>query len=494
MRRSTDDSDDEDDDDDQLGFSFSSSAAGVNKPALAAAAPPVPVRKVWPIRELVSLVRGRVERDFSDVWFEGEMSNYRPASSGHLYFTIKEGDAQIKVVIFRSAARLLRFQPENGMVLIGRGRVTVYEARGELQIIADYLEPKGEGALQVAFEQLKAKLAAEGLFDAARKRPVPRIPRAIGIVTSPTGAAIQDILNILRRRHEDVHIMIYPAQVQGEAAAAEVAAGIRYFNRSQSVEVIIVTRGGGPIEDLAAFNDESLARAIAASGLPVISAVGHEIDFTIADFVADLRAPTPSAAAELVMEAKQQLASAAANYHERLRNAMRYRLIMAKQRAERLGGSAVFERMRHLVQVRQQRVDELLFRLSTSERSRVQGLRQRLELAQSRVLHHDLGRALAAHGSLLARKEQRLSLAFERLASQRRGQIERLQTQLDALSPLRVLDRGYALVFDSAGSLIRGVEQVAQGSLLTTRLHDGEFRSTVSETQTNPESGESMRK
>jgi exodeoxyribonuclease VII large subunit len=258
---------------------------------------------------------------------------------------------------------------------------------------------------------------------------------------------------------------------------------VKYFNKSKSVDVIIVTRGGGSIEDLAAFNDERLARTIAASELPVISAVGHEIDFTIADFVADLRAPTPSAAAELVIEAKHQIESAVASFSDRLRNAMRYRLIIARQRLEQSGRNAAFERMRHAVQVRQQRVDELGFRLGNAERSVMLKLRQRLEVAQARVRQHDLPRALAAHKSLLEQREQRMRTALERLLTQRRTRLERLQTQLQALSPLRVLDRGYALVFGQDGQLIRTVEGVTEGAVLTTRLSDGELRSTVSETK-----------
>src|SRR5271169_884542 len=266
-----------------------------------------PARRVYPIRELVAAVRTHVERAFTDIYVEGEISNYRPADSGHLYFTLKDASAQLRVVMWRTQARLLRFRPENGLQIIARGRVTVYDERGDLQFQAEYLEPKGAGALQIAFEQLKAKLAAEGLFESSRKRPIPALPRRIGIVTSPRGAAIQDILNILRRRHESVSVLIYPAQVQGESAAAEVSAGVRYFNRHGKVDVIVVTRGGGSFEDLFAFNDETLARVIAASEIPVISAVGHETDFTICDFVADLRAPTPSAA-ELVICSKQELA------------------------------------------------------------------------------------------------------------------------------------------------------------------------------------------
>src|SRR5438067_7027178 len=269
-------------------------------------------QRVWKVCDLVSAVRTHLEREYSDMWVEGEISNYRPSDSGHLYFTLKDDSAQARVVMFRSEAKLLRFRPENGMQVIARGRVTVYEARGELQISAEYLEPKGAGALQIAFEQLKAKLAAEGLFDASRKKPIPALPRRIGLVTSPRGAALQDMLNILRRRHENVNVLIFPAQVQGEFAPLEVAAGVRFFNRAASlrdkaVDVIIIARGGGSLEDLAAFNNEDLARTIAASKLPVISAIGYETDFTIADFVADLRAPTPSAPPELVIRRKQEV-------------------------------------------------------------------------------------------------------------------------------------------------------------------------------------------
>src|ERR1700723_3545314 len=290
---------------DQLGFRF---------------APPE--RRVWSVRALVAAVRTHVEREYSDAWVEGEISNFRAPESGHLYFTLKDGDAQIRVVMFGSKARLLRFRPADGMQVVVRGRVTIYEDRGELQIAAEHIEPKGAGGLQVAFEQLKAKLEAEGLFAAVRKKAIPTLPARIGIVTSPQAAALRDILNILLRRHHTANVMIYPAQVQGEAAAVEVAGGVRYFNRSRSVEVIIVGRGGGSAEDLAAFNDEGLARAVAASEIPVISAVGHETDFTILDFVADLRAPTPSAAAELVIRSRLEVENQADAARERLGGAM----------------------------------------------------------------------------------------------------------------------------------------------------------------------------
>src|ERR1700751_4497112 len=247
-----------------------------------------PERRVWKVRDLVAAVRSHIEREYSDAWVEGEISNFRAPDSGHLYFSLKDGNAQIRVVMFRSSARLLRFRPADGLQVVVRGRVTVYEDRGELQISAEYLEPKGAGSLQIAFEQLKAKLEAEGLFDSYRKKPIPTLPRRIGIVTSPQAAALRDVLNILRRRHHTANVLIYPAQLQGDAAALEVSAGVRYFNRTSSVDVVIVARGGGSAEDLAAFNHEGLARTIASSRVPVISAIGHATDFTIVDFVADL--------------------------------------------------------------------------------------------------------------------------------------------------------------------------------------------------------------
>src|SRR5438270_3817404 len=311
----------------QLGFSFQ------------------PQRRIFSVRDLVGTVRTALEREYTDVWIGGEISNYRPADSGHLYFTLKDGEAQLRVVMFRTQARLLRFRPDNGMEILARGRVTVYESRGELQLIAEYLDPKGAGALQIAFEQLKAKLAAEGLFEASRKKPIPTLPRCIGVVTSPRGAAIHDMLNVLRRRHAPARLLIYPAQVQGDAAANEVASGIRYFNRSRNVDVIVIARGGGSLEDMASFNDEGLARIIAASELPVISAIGHETDFTIADFVADLRAPTPSAAAELVIAARQHLEEQLRALQRRLEHGIRYGLSLHRRRWNELGGERAFSRI-----------------------------------------------------------------------------------------------------------------------------------------------------
>ena len=438
-----------------------------------------PQRRVFTVRDLVATVRTALEREYTDIWIGGEISNYRPAESGHLYFTLKDGEAQLRVVMFRLQARLLRFRPENGMEIVARGRVTVYENRGELQLIAEYLEPKGAGALQIAFEQLKAKLAAEGLFDQSRKKPIPMLPRSIGVVTSPRGAAIHDILNVVRRRHATARLLIYPAQVQGEAAASEVASGVRYFNKSRKVDVIVVARGGGSLEDLAAFNDEGLARVIAASELPVISAVGHETDFTIADFVADLRAPTPSAAAEIVISARQQLEDQIGTLSRRLEHGIRYRLMLNRQRFQDLCEHRAVLRITDAIRRRQQRLDDLASRLATSQRDALQRSRRRLELAAIRVRHHDLRRIFQSMQKDLQTISAQLPRAIRTLLFSRRARWEQLAARLDGLSPLKILDRGYAVVFDPTGKLLTDVSQASIGDELKVRLARGELDAEV---------------
>lgn len=447
---------------DQLGFSFT-----------------VPQRRIWQVRDIVSAVRAALEREYPDVWVEGEISNFRPADSGHLYFSLKDESAQLRIVMFRSQARLLKFRPENGLKVIARGRVTLYEGRGELQLMAEYLEPQGAGALQVAFEQLKAKLQAEGLFDREHKKPIPSLPKRIGIVTSPRGAAIQDILNILRRRHRSVHVLIFPAQVQGETAALEVSAGIRWFNKSASVDVIIVARGGGSLEDLAAFNDEALARTIAGSAIPVISAVGHETDFTICDFVADLRAPTPSAAAELVIRSKQELDDRLSALRTHLARALRVRLLEYEKRLERLARHGAFGGMRTALARRQQKVDDLVFRLSSAQANIFRQLHRRLDVAATRVRHHDLrSRFAARHRDVVAQREK-LAAAARSYLRQRRASLDRLNGQLQALSPISILERGYALVFDGEGRLLKDARQVREGDTIKAQLALGQVTATV---------------
>jgi len=447
---------------DQLGFSF--------RP---------PERRIWTVRDLVASVRTHIEREYSDAWVEGEISNFRAQSSGHLYFTLKDQNSQISVVVFRSSARLLRFRPGDGMQVVVRGRVTIYEDRGQLQIIAEHLEPKGAGALQIAFEQLKAKLEAEGLFDTARKKAIPALPRAIGIVTSPQAAALRDVLQILHRRHHTVNVLIYPAQVQGEAAAIEVAAGVRYFNKTRGVEVIIIARGGGSAEDLASFNEEPLARVVAGSALPLISAIGHETDFTIVDFVADLRAPTPSAAAELVIRSRQEVEEELERLDGRLEKAVRYRLLILRQRLTELAQHGAFGRIMDLIRRRQQKIDDLTYRLVHSERALLETHRRRFDSLAAAVRHYDLRLVLSGVRKELDAKVSAIAAAARNLLLQRRSRLERLRSQMEALSPVAILDRGYALVFDAAGQLIKDAGQVKPGDEISARLARGEIAATV---------------
>jgi exodeoxyribonuclease VII large subunit len=456
-------------------------------------------RRVWTVRALVAAVRTHVEREYTDAWVEGEISNFRAPDSGHLYFTLKDGDAQIRVVMFSSKARLLRFRPADGMQVIVRGRVTIYEDRGELQIAAEYIEPKGAGSLQVAFEQLKAKLEAEGLFAAERKKAIPALPARIGIVTSPQAAALRDILNILQRRHHTVNVVIYPAQVQGDAAAFEVAGGVRYFNdcresesrkdNAQRVDVIIVGRGGGSAEDLAAFNDEGLARTVAASEIPVISAVGHETDFTICDFVADLRAPTPSAAAELVIRSRVEIENDAENLRERLVRAMERRLLEARHALTERAQHGAFARMMDLIRQRQQKLDDLTFRLERGERTALEAKRRRLENVSAAVRHYDLRRVLAGIRAELEAQAAAMAAAMRNQLLLKKLRLERLGRALETLSPLAILERGYALVFDSSGKLIKDAAQVKVGEEISARVAKGEIRAAVRKTLTTENTG-----
>ncbi len=438
-----------------------------------------PTRRIFMVRELVSAIRTQVEREYTDVWVEGEISNYRPAESGHLYFTLKDDASQLRVVMWRTQARLMRFKPENGMQVVARGRVTVYDQRGELQLSAEYLEPKGAGALQIAFEQLKAKLAAEGLFDRERKKPIPRLPRRIGIVTSPRGAALHDMLNVLRRRHESVGVLIFPAQVQGDVAATEVATGIRYFNKAKNVDVIVVARGGGSLEDLASFNEEGLARVIAASEIPVISAVGHETDFTIADFVSDLRAPTPSAAAELVIESKRMLEEQVETLRRRLARASRYQLQQMRLQLTQLAQHGAFARIREAIRRREQKVDELVYRLAQAERKTIQQLLRRLDVASTRLRHLDLRLRLNYFHKQLETHSLAMNAVMQNGLARRRARLDHLAAQLQALSPTNILERGYALVFDAEGNLVKDAEQVNAGEEITAQVAKGKITATV---------------
>ena len=440
---------------------------------------PRQTRRVWPVRELVSQVRELVEQEYGDVWVEGEISNFRPAPSGHVYFTLKDAEAQLPVVLFRRQAMLLRFRPEDGLHVLVRGRVSVYEQRGQMQLVAETMEPVGAGSLQLAFEQLKARLKAEGLFDADRKRLLPAFPRTVGIVTSPTGAVIRDFLNIVSRRHSGLSVLLYPVSVQGDAAAGEIEAAIAELNASGLVDLIVVARGGGSLEDLAAFNSEVVARAIALSGLPVVSAVGHETDFTIADFVADLRAPTPSAAAELITEAQHKIAEHLATQEHRLDRAARFQLLKARQYWSRLPVSRAESRMGAMLRRLSQRLDELALLQEAAITGLVRRRQNRVAVLAAAVLRHDPRQALAQARERLQACITRMDRSLNRTMQRsvvRRGALE---ARLVSLSPLAVLDRGYALVLGEDGRLIRSTAQVAEGDRVRTRLADGEFTSKV---------------
>ncbi len=454
---------------DQLGFTFK-----------------MPDRRIWTVRNLVAAVRTHLEREYTNTWVEGEISNFRAHDSGHLYFTLKDADAQIRIVMFRSQARLLRFRPADGMQVVVRGRVTIYEGRGELQISAEYLEPKGAGALQIAFEQLKAKLEAEGLFESDRKKPIPALPQRIGVITSPQAAALRDILNILRRRHHTASVLIFPAQVQGDLAPADVSAGIRYFNKAKNVDVIVVARGGGSAEDLAAFNDEGMARTASSSEIPLISAVGHETDFTILDFVADLRAPTPSAAAELVIRSRNEIEEQVESLHRRLEKAMRYRLLMARQNLTELAQHGAFARITDLLHRRQQRLDDLGYRLAQAQRGVLERQRRRFETLSAAVRHYDARRVLSGVRQQLSAQVAALTAATRTALLQKRGRLEQLSAHLEALSPVAILDRGYALVFDASGNLLKDAVRVHEGDEISARLAKGEIAATVKGTPAKP--------
>jgi exodeoxyribonuclease VII large subunit len=447
-----------------------------------------PERRVWTVRALVSAVRTHLEREYSDCWVEGEISNLRIPDSGHLYFTLKEETSQIRVVMFRSSAKLLRFRPENGLHVTVRGRITVYEDRGELQISAEFMEPQGAGALQLAFEQLKARLEADGLFDSSRKKPIPPLPLRIGLITSPQGAALRDILNILARRHHSASVLIYPAQVQGESAPLEVTAGVLHFNRAKEVEVIIIARGGGSAEDLAAFNHEGLARAVAASKIPIISAIGHETDFTIIDFVSDLRAPTPSAAAELVIRSRQEIEAQAEDIYRRLDRAIRYRLLMARQELSQRTQQGAFSRMMDGINRRQQRLDEATFRLERAQRQLIERSLRRWEVASASVRHYDARRRLVSMRQQLTAQTGSLAAAAHARLLAGRALLDRRVAALEALSPVAILNRGYALVFDAGGQLVKDASQLRPGDDLSLRLARGAVDARVNSVQPAPES------
>jgi exodeoxyribonuclease VII large subunit len=447
---------------------------------------PKPPAQVLSVTDLTRRVKDLLEEKFPGLWVEGEISNLRSPSSGHVYFTLKDANAQLAVVLFRGVAAKIGFALKDGLQVIAFGDVSVYERSGQYQLVARQLLPKGLGALQLAFEELKQRLAKEGLFDSARKKPIPALPQQIGLVTSSTGAAIRDFLNIINRRFPNVHIVINPVRVQGDGAANEIAAAIDEFNMLRAagrlpLDVLIVTRGGGSIEDLWAFNEEVVARALARSKIPTISAVGHEIDFTISDFVADLRAPTPSAAAELVVKAKDEYIRQIKQYQARLQKDLRLQLAQARQRFSTLASSYVFRRPSETIREYQQQLDDYAHRLHRAPSAAVAAHRSRWETAAGKFKLLSPQVVLVNWRQRLESHEHRLQAAWARHTQTTRHRLGQASTKLDLLSPNATLQRGYSItVVPGTGRIVRSVAHVQPGTNISTKVLDGAFGSVVS--------------
>jgi len=488
-----------------------------------------PERRVFTVSDLTFRIRDLLARNFTDIIVQGEISNCRPAASGHIYFTLKDDRAQIRCVFFKQQQRGMKFRPEDGLKVSARGTISVYEARGEYQICVESLEPLGRGALQLAFEQLKKRLEEEGLFDPARKKPLPLLPSRIGLITSPSGAAVRDVVQILTRRFPNVHLTLYPVRVQGEGSAAQVIEALRYFNRQRTADVILLVRGGGSIEDLWSFNEESLARAIAGSAIPVICGVGHETDFTIADFAADVRASTPSAAAELVVQTRREFDKHVADLGDSLHSLIHHRLLELWRQLHELARRSGFRRPQDLVRQQRQRADELTARLGTGLRVRLDQSRRRFTIAQVRIARFDLRARIGGFRKRTAELESQLAhelrvrvdrsrrrfiqarlrifsfdfrvkmaalrlqlekrsyglgTCVERLLRLKRQNWQRLALQLQERSPLQVLERGYAIATDAAGNILRDVNQISLGDEVKVQLRRGKLITAVKDKST----------
>lgn len=443
-------------------------------------------RRPVTVSELNSEIKAVLERSFAQVWVEGEITNFHAAASGHWYFSLTDGDSLIKAACFKGQNFRIRFKPSDGFLVRVRGRLAVYEPRGEMQIVVESLEPVGEGALAVAFEQIKMKLAREGLFDESLKRPLPPFPRKVGIVTSRTGAALHDILTVLKRRARSVNVVVIPTLVQGEFAAEQIATGIstaNLFNSSTSenerIDVLIVGRGGGSAEDLWAFNEEAVARAIRGSAIPVISAVGHEVDFTIADLAADLRAPTPSAAAEIVARAENEVLQLLEHRSVQLRRSIGSALLSARADVQSLAMAPIFVEFPARLRELRYRADELLMR---SEDVLGKTLRQRLDSLRNitgRLSPVALGAKLGENKRRLGLLEQRAATAAAESPKRGAGRLEKAMAQLDALSPLRVLHRGYSITQRPDGRIIRDAAETHIGDPIRVKLEKGNLEATI---------------
>jgi exodeoxyribonuclease VII large subunit len=444
-------------------------------------------RRVYTVSELTASIKTTLEEGFPMMWVEGEISNLRTPGSGHAYFTLKDEGAQISAVLFRGRGRRVRFELEDGMQVLAFGGLDVYAARGQYQLVVEMMEPKGLGALQLAFEQLKRKLEAEGLFEEARKRPLPAFPRVIGIVTSPTGAAIRDMLNIIGRRFADLHILITPVRVQGDEAPGEIVQALVHLQEIANLDVIIVGRGGGSIEDLWAFNDERVARALAACRVPVISAVGHETDFTIADFVADLRAPTPSGAAELVVREKLAVMETLADLYARLKQAMTAEVSARRERVDFLLRRRVLTDPARALRDVYRRLDDLQGRLRLGLRASQRHITHRVALATSALRSRSPLSRIAAASALLSQLRVRLASSAAHNAKTSRARFAEVVGRLESLSPLGVLARSYSVTRLPSGEVVRSATQVGVGDALEILLHQGALGARVTEVRERDE-------
>jgi len=440
-------------------------------------------RTVLSVTDLTANIRGILENAYAEVWVEAEISNCRLWNTGHLYFTLKDPGAQIKAVMFKSDVRSLKFKPEDGLHVIVRGRISVYEPKGEYQIVCERMEPHGLGALQLAFDQLKRRLQSEGLFDASRKRALPSLPRKIGIVTSLDGAAIRDIIKVLGRRYPNAHLVIRPARVQGEGAAAEIARGIRDIANVAGIDVVIVGRGGGSVEDLWAFNDEGVARAIAASPVPIISAVGHEVDFTIADFAADVRAPTPSAAAEIVVARKEDFCSHIDRLSQRLTGAVRGSVARLESRVHQLNRRPGFAGWSARLAMRGRHSAETTHALRHAARAAVSQRLRAFQALRLQLEQYDLRRRLGSVRARLVGVDGALRAAAMHRHHGAEARLHTCAARLDSLSPLSVLGRGYAVVWDQSRTrVIRRASDVKRGDGVRVTLSEGELTCEVVKT------------
>ena len=448
--------------------------------------------EILTVTQVTRRVKGALESEIGQIWVSGEISNWKESGAGHAYFTLKDEASQIDAVIFKGRLNRLRFRPENGLEVVVHGLVTVYERRGQYQINCDEIHPKGMGALQIAFEKLKKKLSEEGLFDEAHKKPLPMLPRRIGIVTSRTGAAIRDILHVLERRFTNVHVLLYPTRVQGEGAAAEIVEGIRALD-AYGVDVMIVGRGGGSLEDLWPFNEEAVVRAVFEARTPIISAVGHEVDFCLTDFAADKRAPTPSAAAEIVVREQTALRDAVGQLRRRLRKAQSARLERLRNRLALAAASYALRRPDDIVRQRRQQVDDLTMRLHDRVAERLAERKGRLTAATRALGYLSPHVRVARARETLAAQRSRLARAVVQRVAHQRGRIAPLAARLNALSPLSVLSRGYALAWRVDGTdgadavLVRDAAALARGDRMRLRFGRGGADAVVESVEEGPD-------